>query len=53
MSTPELRLTGEVEFARTYATFDRVVHHGEQPDRLREQLALVTELVEELARREL
>ena len=49
----ELKLTAENEFARTYAAFDDVVHHGQQPDRLREQLALVVEMVDELARREL
>lgn len=53
MSISELKITAENEFARTYAAFDDVVHHGEQPDRLQEHLALVVEMVNELARREL
>lgn len=53
MSTAQLKLLGENQFARAFAAFDDVVHHGQQPDRLREELALCVDMVEELARREL
>lgn len=53
MSIDQLRITAENQFACTYAAFDDVVHHGQQPDRLREELALTVEMVDELVRREL
>lgn len=46
-------MLAENQFARAFAAFDDVVHHNQQPDRLREELALCVELVDELARREL
>lgn len=53
MSTAELKLWGEREFAQAYAAFDDVVHHGQQPDRLLEHMDTAHAMVLELARREL
>lgn len=43
----------ENQFALAFAAFDDVVHHGQQPDRLKDELTLCVEMVDELARREL
>lgn len=53
MSTAELKLWAEREFAQAFAAFDDVVHHGARADRLLEHMDTAHAMVIELARREL
>lgn len=53
MSTTQLKLWAETEFAKAFAAFDDVVHHGARTDVLLEHMDTAHAMVIELARREL